>query len=221
MLESEPVIQKEINKEYRRSRFEALVIVCDRCNTTNDTLFLSMAIIDKFLAVKEVKAEDFIFLALSAVRLAWKMEEVQDEKERKEFHSNVEAIEEMENKILKVLDWRLVIPHALSFIGIFNIMEDIQYKYHVLSEYIAEVATTHFNPREYAPSMIAAASVYLARKMANLTPWVFLAVLFSYLLSDSNTRHRNWNRGIESDSICGCCQSSHENTTTHLYENDF
>jgi hypothetical protein len=83
----------------------------------------------------------------------------------------------MEKQILVALDFNLSTPTALHFLRRFSRAAGSDGTLHTLSKYIIEVSMLEYSMLKYAPSMIAAAAVYITRRMTNTTPyWVRLLV---------------------------------------------
>ena len=84
-----------------------------------------------------------------------------------------EQILAMELKLLGVIDYEVKAPIALVFLRRFSRAADSDTKTHTLSKYLLELTLPEYKMLHFLPSTIAAASVYLARRMTHQSPaWV-------------------------------------------------
>ena len=143
-----------------------------------ETLFLAVYIMDKYLSLKEVPRSKFQLLGTTSILIASKFEEIYTP-EVKDFvwvsgqAYNAEEFLKMERTILSALDFNVSTPIPLHFLRRFSKAAKSDAKLHTLSKYIIELSLLEYSLLKYKPSEIAAAAVYITRKMTNITPtWV-------------------------------------------------
>merc|ERR1711862_857136 len=82
-----------------------------------------------------------------------------------------EKIVEMESKILETLEFRITIPTAHSFSLLFMDVANADKTLFLLSSYILEGTLQNYKLLHYYPSQLAAASIYIARKLSGKKAW--------------------------------------------------
>jgi len=107
--------------------------------------------------------------------LASKYEEIYAPEVRDFVHISDNAysrdeILKMERLMLSTLDFNLSTPTPLHFLRRFSKAARSDSRTHTLSKYIAELTLVEYKMIEFVPSKIAAAAVYIARKMTDRTP---------------------------------------------------
>jgi len=75
---------------------------------------------------------------------------------------------DMEHEILETLDFNLSFPTPLLFLRRFSKAAGSEYRIHSLCKYFIEVSMVDVKMLNFYPSQIAAASVYISRRMANM-----------------------------------------------------
>lgn len=138
---------------------------------TNETLFLTVNVIDRYLSKKRVSKSIFQAVGVTAMLVACKMEEIYAP-ELRDFvyitdNSTSEAqIRELELLILDTLDYKLTSPTAIHFLRRFSKASKSDPPMHTFCKYVIELALTDLRMCNYLPSTVAASAVYIARKIA-------------------------------------------------------
>ncbi|PSS01726.1 G2/mitotic-specific cyclin S13-6 like [Actinidia chinensis var. chinensis] len=170
--------QTEINERMRSILVDWLVDVHYKFELMPETLYLTLNIVDRYLASKTVLRKELQLVGLSAMLMASKYEEIWAPEvndfvcisDRAYTHEQVLI---MEKRILGVLEWNLTVPTPYVFLVRFikacfpdhdqQHMENMVY-------FLAELGIMNYATIIYCPSMLAASAVYAARCTLNKTP---------------------------------------------------
>jgi len=167
--------QLEVNERNRSLLVDWIVDVSVKFKILNETLFLCVNILDRFLQNKIVPRAKFQLVGITSMLIACKFEEIFIP-EIKDFTFisgkayTEDEILKMEKTILIDLDFNLGTPTALHFLRRYSKAAKSDSKIHTLSKYIIELSLLDYAMLKYLPSTIAAASIYIARKMCNVSP---------------------------------------------------
>ncbi|KAI3804139.1 hypothetical protein L1987_32311 [Smallanthus sonchifolius] len=169
--------QPEINDKMRAILIDWLIEVHNKFELTNETLYLTINIVDRFLAAETVARRELQCVGMSAMLIASKYEEIWAPEVNDFVQISDRAYENkhvlvMEKRILGRLEWNLTVPTPYVFIARFikasvtspeTTMENMVYFY-------AELGMMHYEVIRFCPSMVAAAAVYAARATMNKIP---------------------------------------------------
>jgi len=146
-----------------------LVEVQQQFRLLQETLFLTMSIIDRYLSKegKNVHRSQLQLVGVSAMFLASKVEEI-FAPEISDFvyitdnaYTGAE-IRHMELKILGCLDFDLCRPISLNFLRRFSKAGDVDLLQHSVAKYILEQGLLEYSLVSYKPSYLAAAALHLS-----------------------------------------------------------
>ncbi|XP_062111915.1 G2/mitotic-specific cyclin S13-7-like [Humulus lupulus] len=168
--------QPEINEQMRAILMDWLVEVHTKFELSPETFYLTINIIDRFLALKTISRRELQLVGISAMLTASKYEEIWAPEvndfvclsDRAYTH---EQILRMEKIILGKLEWTLTVPTPYVFLVRFikaSFPGDKQLEHMVY--FLAELGMMHYATIMYCPSMIAASAVYAARCTLNMGP---------------------------------------------------
>jgi len=137
-----------------------------------ETLFLTVNIIDRFLAVTPVTRDKLQLTGITAMLIASKYEEIYppDVQDFVFIADNAypkQAVFRMEELILITLNWNLSYPSSLHFLRRYSKAAESDYEVHTLGKFMIETALMDIGLIKYLPSEIAAAAVYVSRCMAS------------------------------------------------------
>lgn len=159
--------QQDITSNMRYILVDWLVEVCDEYKLNRDTLHLAVNYIDRFLSRMMVARARLQLVGTAAMFLASKYEEIYPP-EATEFvyvtddTYNKSQVLRMEHLILKVLNFNLVVPTALTFLDFFLKKSIADSKVKHLANYMLDLTLLDLKFREYAPSVVAASAFGLA-----------------------------------------------------------
>ncbi|XP_059296048.1 G2/mitotic-specific cyclin S13-7-like [Lycium ferocissimum] len=182
--------QPEINERMRAILIDWLIEVHQKFELNQETLYLTINIADRYLAVTTTSRRELQLVGISAMLIASKYEEIWAPEvndfvcisDRAYSHQQVLS---MEKRILGQLEWYLTVPTPYVFLVRFikaaisdaqanditvlnscNVtsMENMVY-------FLAELGLMNYATNIYCPSMIAASAVYVARHALHCSPF--------------------------------------------------
>ncbi|XP_078430298.1 cyclin-A3-1-like isoform X2 [Wolffia australiana] len=177
-------VQKDVTANMRAILVDWLVEVAEEYKLLSDTLYLTISYIDRFLSFNPLNRQRLQLLGVSSMLIAAKYEEitpphVEDFCYITDNTYTREEVIKMESEILKFLRFEMGNPTIKTFLRRFIRagQDDVQspkfLQFEFLSNYLAELSLIEYNCVGFLPSIVAAASVFLARFTLNPTthPW--------------------------------------------------
>jgi hypothetical protein len=162
------VFHDDIDSNKRSILINWLVEVTDEYELQTETLFICVNIIDRFLSKMSVSTSHFQLLGVAAMFIATKYEEIyppylsQFVEVTDETFSGKQIIQ-MEQEILRTLDFRISMPTITFFLRQIFAYNKFTKKVYNLAEYLCYLSLLADQPfLEYYPSEIALAAVILA-----------------------------------------------------------
>ncbi|XP_023220098.1 G2/mitotic-specific cyclin-B-like [Centruroides sculpturatus] len=176
--------QTEITGKMRGVLIDWLVQVHVRFQLLQETLYLTVAVIDRFLQECEVKRNKLQLVGVTAMFIASKYEEmyspeVSDFVYITDKAYKKEEILKMECLMLKKLNFSLGRPLPLHFLRRNSKAGDVDATTHTLAKYLMETTIVEYDLAHYSPSHVAAASLYLSMKLLDNSPWNKTLVYYS------------------------------------------
>ena len=166
--------QKDINPKMRAILIDWLVDVHLKFKLLNDTLFMAVSLIDRFLAKECGSRKKLQLVGVTAMLIASKFEEIYAPEVGDFVYIcdkaySREEILQYEILMLNTLSFEISHPTPLHFLRRFSKAAKSDSKAHTLSKYLIELSLMdiELQKRPFCPSMIAAASIYITRKMIN------------------------------------------------------
>ena len=159
------IIQTDINEKMRAILLDWLVEVHIKFNLLTETLFITISLIDKYLSKKNIHRKYLQLLGITALLIACKYEEIYPP-EIKELilmtdnAYNKEEVLQMENEILKAVNFNITFPTSLKFLEIFKNKLNLDEKNYHRCLYFIEVSLIDYKSSCFSPSLIAANSLY-------------------------------------------------------------
>ncbi|KAK2371005.1 putative cyclin-A3-1 [Trifolium repens] len=196
------VLQKDITPLMRGHYIDWLAKVADDYNLLPDVLYLAVSYIDRYLSFHPVRKINLQLLCVTSMYIASKYEDISTHNVENfsvitcNFY-NKEEVLEMENKILKTLDFDLSTPTTRTFLRQdsakliflrFNEItreenNDSSWKFKLLTEYLGELSLLEYECLMILPSLVAASITLLARFIVwpeKRPCWVKLNVVFVF-----------------------------------------
>ena len=164
-------LQSDINPAMRAILVDWLVEVGLEYRLASDTLFLSVAYIDRFLSLMDVPRSKLQLVGVTAMLIASKYEEIYAPQvdEFCYITDNTYPREEvlaMEKDVLDGLDFDLTQPTTKTFLRRFISAAageiDVTVTFEFLCSYLAELSLMEYSLLSYLPSHVAASCVLLA-----------------------------------------------------------
>eukprot|EP00986_Skeletonema_menzelii_P003602 scaffold1129_cov153-Skeletonema_menzelii.AAC.2 len=168
--------QQYINERMRSILVDWLVEVHLKFKLVPETLYLTVNIIDRYLATTEVTRPKLQLVGVTALLIASKYEEIYPPELRdlvyicdRAYSKN--EILEMEEVVLKKLEYQITIPSAHAFLVRYLKAAHADKKIVQLSCYILDGTLQSYNMLHYLPSQLAAASICIARRTVGRNSW--------------------------------------------------
>lgn len=169
--------QSDINERMRAILIDWLVEVHHKFDLQQETLFLTVNLIDRFLAKQSVVRKKLQLVGLVAMLLACKYEEVSvpvvDDLVfiSDKAYSRTEILE-MEKLILNTLEFNMSVPTPYVFLKRYLKAAQSEIKLEQMSFYLMELCLVEYEMIKFTPSFLAAASVYTAQcSLYGLKQW--------------------------------------------------
>jgi len=159
-------IQQQMTSKMRTRLIDWIVAVHYKYKLLPETLYLTIAIMDRFLEKVNVTKEKVQLVGLTAFFIACKYEEIYPP-EISDFIKVCDAyskneILKMEKTILKALDFVLSYPLPLHFLRRFSQAAHADQEIHTLAKYLMELGLLEYECSSWKPSLLAATSLYLS-----------------------------------------------------------
>ena len=163
------LIQTDINEKMRIILINWLTEVHFKFHLKNETLFICINIMDRYLSQKNINRKYFQLLGITSLFIACKYEEIYPPKSKDliTMTDNAYQIEEMikmENEILGLLEFDLTFPTSLRFLEIYGEFLNLDEINFFRCYYLNEVSLICYNLCGYCPSLIACACLYINLK---------------------------------------------------------
>ncbi|KAI3813667.1 hypothetical protein L1987_18396 [Smallanthus sonchifolius] len=160
--------QSDINERMRAILIDWLIEVHHKFDLQHETLFLTVNLIDRFLAKQNVVRKKLQLVGLVAMLLACKYEEVSvpvvddlifiSDK----AYSRSEILE-MEKLMLNTLEFNMSVPTPYVFLKRYLKAAQSDSKLEQMSSFLIELCLVEYEMIKFAPSFLAAVAVYTAQ----------------------------------------------------------
>ena len=168
--------QPEINERMRCILIDWLIQVHHRFSLLQETLYLTVSIIDRYLSTHTVNKSKLQLVGVTAMLLASKYEEMYAPEVRDfayitdNTYKSAE-IRSMERQMLKDLDYSLGNPLPLHFLRRNSRAGDATPEMHTMAKFIMEMCLPDFSMLAFVPSLQAASALYLAIRIYKAGDW--------------------------------------------------
>ncbi|XP_064393860.1 G2/mitotic-specific cyclin-B3-like isoform X2 [Halichondria panicea] len=168
--------QGDIHAQMRTILVDWLIEVQENFELFHETLYLAVKIVDLYLSKKDVKREYLQLVGATSMLLAAKFEEltpplVDDFLYLCDDAYTHDELLKMEQDIFKTVHYDINIPVAYRFLRRLAKAAEATMETHTLARYISESTLQDYQFVVEKPSMVAAASMYLALRMKSLGGW--------------------------------------------------
>jgi len=161
--------QTDLVEKFRTILVDWLIEVHFKFELRSETLFLTVALIDRYLNVVSVPRTQLQLVGVTALLIASKYEEIYPPEcadltfITKETYTKEELLS-CEESMLNVLHFNLSVPTPFHFLKRFVKASKVETaKFYCLCKYLLEATLLDLSMSNYRPSQLAAAIVYLAR----------------------------------------------------------
>ncbi|NXS24886.1 CCNB2 protein, partial [Mystacornis crossleyi] len=167
---------RTINGRMRAILVDWLVQVHSRFHLLQETLYMCVAIMDRFLQSHPVPRKKLQLVGVTALLVASKYEEILSPDVADFVYITDNAytsneIREMEMIILKELNFNLGRPLPIHFLRRASKAGEADAKQHTIAKYLMELTLIDYDMVHYRPSEIAAAALCLSQKILGHNKW--------------------------------------------------
>ena len=168
--------QPEVTKNMRSILVDWLVEVSQEYKFETETLYLAISYIDRFLSVMSVQRCKLQLVGIAAMFIASKYEEIYPPDVSEFVFITEDAFTKpqvlrMEQLILKALSFNISAPTSHLFVSKLSEMAGCDDRITSFAMYLNELSLMSDYFLQFTPSMVAAASVVLARQTLGMTVW--------------------------------------------------
>jgi cyclin B len=168
--------QTDINEKMRAILVDWIVDVHARFKLLDETLFLTINLIDRYLERCEIPRQKLQLVGITCMLIASKYEEIYAP-EIKDFvyvtdkAYSREEILDMEGKILAALEFKLTTTTSYRFLERYANVHDADERTLMLAKYLIELSLIECRMLKYTPSNLAGSALYLACKILKRSAW--------------------------------------------------
>ena len=161
--------QKEINSKMRSILIDWLIDVHYKFGFTDETLFLTISIIDRYLSLSQISRANFQLLGITALLIACKHEEIDLPKIDDFIYITDNAyikdqVIKMEYDVLFKLDFSFLYPSPIKFFEYLSIHFNFNKTMHEMGKYLMESFLLDDKNFKYKSSIISCACAYIVMK---------------------------------------------------------
>ncbi|XP_020370094.1 G2/mitotic-specific cyclin-B2 [Rhincodon typus] len=180
---------QEINERMRAILVDWLIQVHSKFRLLQETLYMTLAIMDRFLQSQPVSRKKLQLVAVTAMLLASKYEEMYPPAIGDFVYITDNAytksqIRQMEVLILKELDFKLGRPLPLHFLRRAS-KTDVDAEKYTLAKYLMELTVIDYNMVHIPPSEIAAAALCLSFRVLDQSKWTAVQKYYTGYTEDA------------------------------------
>nr|XP_040053974.1 G2/mitotic-specific cyclin-B1 isoform X1 [Gasterosteus aculeatus aculeatus] len=167
---------QEVTGNMRAILIDWLVQVSLKFRLLQETMYMTVGIIDRFLQEKPVPKKQLQLVGVTAMFLASKYEEmyppeISDFAYVTDRAYTTAQIRDMEMTILRVLKFQLGRPLPLQFLRRASKIHEVTAEQHTLAKYLLELTMVDYEMAHFPPSMVASASLALTLKILDAGDW--------------------------------------------------
>ena len=161
--------QTEINEKMRSILVDWLIDVHFKFGFTDETLFMTISIIDRYLSISQISRTNFQLLGITALMIACKHEEIDLPKIDDFIYITDNAyvkseVVKMEEDVLSKLKFEFLYPSPIKFFEYLSFHFNFEKKHHMMGKYLMESFLLDVKNAKYKPSIISCACTYIVMK---------------------------------------------------------
>ena len=165
--------QTEINEQMRSILIDWIIDVHGKFGFTDETLYMTVLIIDRYSSIKKITRNEYQNLGISALMISCKHEEINVPKVEDFIYItdnayNKEEVFKMEQDILNGLNYDLLYPSPIKFFEYLSLKFNFDKKQFYFGKYLMETFLLNLICIKYFPSIIACAAAYIVMKFFKL-----------------------------------------------------
>ena len=172
-------IQNDINEQMRAILIDWLIEVHYRYKLKSETLFQTVWIIDTYLSYHQITRAKLQLLGIASLLISCKSQEIY----YPQLNVFIDITDgayiknellEMENNILKILNFNIVSPTSNDFYNIIAKAFNFDKKEYYLGKYFLESSLIDYNMLKYSSSVIAVSCAYIVMKFFGINNYKYL-----------------------------------------------
>eukprot|EP00892_Ulva_mutabilis_P007585 jgi/Ulvmu1/5199/UM021_0216.1 len=192
-------VQRNVTADMRARLIDWLVDVSVDFRLVTESLYLTVAYIDKYLSCCRIPKSDLQLLAVSCLCIATKFEEIYPPPldrlaDITDGNCTVDTIMAAERQVLKVLKFHVAVPTAKVFLQRFLraaiVATSVEYTYlEQRARYLLELHLLDYDSLRFHSSTVAAAAVFLCRVLLNSAPTLTDEPLCEHVIWNKTMQH--------------------------------
>ena len=199
--------QAEINEKMRSILVDWLIDVHFKFGFTDETLFMTISIIDRYLSVSEITRTNFQLLGITALMIACKHEEIDLPKIDDFIYITDNAYKKnevikMEFDVLSKLNFAFLYPSPIKFFEYLSFHFNFEKKHHMMGKYLMESFLLDVKNAKYKPSIIACACAYIVMKFFKMKNYQESYNKKFYVLDETKEKYSEHNIKECAKDIC-------------------
>ena len=160
---------KEIDDKMRSILVDWIIDVHFKFGFTDETLFMTISIIDRYLSICQITRTNFQLLGITALMIACKHEEIDLPKIDDFIYITDNAyvkneVIKMEEDVLYKLNFSFLYPSPIKFFEYLSLHFGFSKKHHMMGKYLMESFLLDVKNAKYKPSIISCACAYIVMK---------------------------------------------------------
>ena len=166
--------QKEVNEQMRSILIDWLIDVHLKFSFTDETIYMTVLIIDRYLSLVEISRSKLQLLGITALMIACKHEEIDLPKVDDFIYITDNAytrneVFKMENDVLNKLKFSLLFPSPIKFFEFLANGFDFNNKQLMMGKFLMETFLIDINSIKYKSSIISCACAYIVMKFFKMS----------------------------------------------------
>ncbi|CAA7268466.1 unnamed protein product [Cyclocybe aegerita] len=168
--------QQEITWDHRGVLIDWLLQVHARFNLNQESLFLTVNVLDRFLGARPISLSKLQLVGLASFFIATKFEEtyapsIKEVAFLSDEQYTAEDILKAERYILKILEWDLRAPGPLIWLRRASKADECEVHARTIGKYLIEISLVERRLVGKVPSLISAAAIWLGRLTLGRDEW--------------------------------------------------
>ena len=199
--------QTEINEKMRSILVDWLIDVHFKFGFTDETLFMTVSIIDRYLSLAQISRTNFQLLGITALMIACKHEEIDLPKIDDFIYITDNAYKKdevikMEFEVLSKLNFAFLYPSPIKFFEYLSLHFKFDKKQHMMGKYLMESFLLDIKNAKYKPSIISCACTYIVMKFFKLKNYQESYSKKFYVLDETKEKYSEHNIKECAKDIC-------------------
>lgn len=168
--------QSDINSKMRAILVDWLTDVHSKFELLPQTLFNCVALMDRYLAITEIKRSKLQLIGVACLMIVSKIEEVYTPMVKDyiavcDSAYTPKELLAMEGEILAVLSFNVLCPTSFTFLCNFNTQLQLEDKLFYYAQFLLETSMLELTPLKHSNAFLAAAAIFFTNKLFKKEGW--------------------------------------------------